>query len=328
MEIQDKIFQGKEINLPHEFNLPHEVNLPNTVRTIVSQKSLQVSQESNQEKTIFKCRDKELEIGTKTYIMGVLNLTPDSFYDGGKYSSLDKALKHVEQMIDEGADIIDIGGESTRPGSLSINLDEECERVIPVVKEISRSFDTIISIDTTKSGVAYEALKEGASIINDISGLKFDEKIADVAKEFDAAVVLSHTSSRPQDMQDHTDYSSLLDEILDALRKSIRLAVEKGVNKQSILIDPGFGFGKTDEQNLILLKKLSRFCELGKPILIGTSNKSFIGKTLDAEVNERIEGTAATVAIGILNGASIVRVHDISYMKKVSKMVDAVLNVN
>ncbi len=316
MEIQDKTFQGKEINLP------------NTVRTIVSQKSLQVSQESNQEKTIFKCRDKELEIGTKTYIMGVLNLTPDSFYDGGKYSSLDKALKHVEQMIDEGADIIDIGGESTRPGSLSINLDEECERVIPVVKEISRSFDTIISIDTTKSGVAYEALKEGASIVNDISGLKFDEKIADVAKEFDAAVVLSHTSSRPQDMQDHTDYSSLLDEILDALRKSIRLAVEKGVNKQSILIDPGFGFGKTDEQNLILLKKLSRFCELGKPVLIGTSNKSFIGKTLDAEINERIEGTAATVAIGILNGASIVRVHDISYMKKVSKMVDAVLNVN
>ncbi len=309
MEIQDKTFQGKEINLP------------NTVRTIVSQ-------ESNQEKTIFKCRDKELEIGTKTYIMGVLNLTPDSFYDGGKYSSLDKALKHVEQMIDEGADIIDIGGESTRPGSLSINLDEECERVIPVVKEISRSFDTIISIDTTKSGVAYEALKEGASIVNDISGLKFDEKIADVAKEFDAAVVLSHTSSRPQDMQDHTDYSSLLDEILDALRKSIRLAVEKGVNKQSILIDPGFGFGKTDEQNLILLKKLSRFCELGKPVLIGTSNKSFIGKTLDAEINERIEGTAATVAIGILNGASIVRVHDISYMKKVSKMVDAVLNVN
>ena len=309
MEIQDKTFQGKEINLP------------NTVRTIVSQ-------ESNQEKTIFKCRDKELEIGTKTYIMGVLNLTPDSFYDGGKYSSLDKALKHVEQMIDEGADIIDIGGESTRPGSLSISLDEECERVIPVVKEISRSFDTIISIDTTKSGVAYEALKEGASIVNDISGLKFDEKIADVAKEFDAAVVLSHTSSRPQDMQDHTDYSSLLDEILDALRKSIRLAVEKGVNKQSILIDPGFGFGKTDEQNLILLKKLSRFCELGKPVLIGTSNKSFIGKTLDAEINERIEGTAATVAIGILNGASIVRVHDISYMKKVSKMVDAVLNVN
>ncbi len=315
MEIQDKTFQGKEINLPNEFNLPH------TVRT-------QVSQESLQEKTILKCRDKELEIGTKTYIMGVLNLTPDSFYDGGKYSSLDKALKHVEQMIDEGADIIDIGGESTRPGSLSINLDEECERVIPVIKELSRSFDTIISIDTTKSGVAYEALKEGASIVNDISGLNFDEKIADVAKEFDAAVVLSHTSSRPQDMQDHTDYSSLLEEILDALRKSIGLAVEKGVNKQSILIDPGFGFGKTAEQNLILLKNLSRFCELGKPVLIGTSNKSFIGKTLDADINERTEGTAATVAIGILNGASIVRVHDISYMKKVSKMVDAVLNVN
>ncbi|MGB2692903.1 MAG: dihydropteroate synthase [Thermodesulfobacteriota bacterium] len=260
--------------------------------------------------------------------MGVLNLTPDSFYDGGKYSSLDKALKHVEQMIDEGADIIDVGGESTRPGSLAISLEEECQRVIPIIKEINKSFDTIISIDTTKSGVAYEALKEGASIVNDISGLKFDDKIADVAREFDAALVLTHTSSRPEDMQDHTDYRSLIDEILDALKTSIEIAEKKGIDNQSILIDPGFGFGKTAQQNLMLLKNLSRLLELGKPILIGTSNKSFIGQTLDAEIDQRTQGTAATVAIGILNGASIVRVHDISYMKQVSKMVDAVLNVN
>lgn len=309
MKIQGKIFQEKE------------TNLSNKVRTIISQ-------ESNKEKTVFKCRDKELEIGTRTYIMGVLNLTPDSFYDGGKYSSLDKALKHIEQMIDEGADIIDVGGESTRPGSLSITFEEECQRVIPIIKEINKSFDTIISIDTTKSGVAYEALKEGASIVNDISGLKFDEKIADVAKEFDAALVLSHTSSRPEDMQDHTNYCSLIDEILNDLKTSIEIAEKKGIDNQSILIDPGFGFGKTAEQNLIILKNLSRLLELGKPILIGTSNKSFIGQTLGAEIDQRIQGTAATVAIGILNGASIVRVHDISYMKKVSKMVDAVLNVN
>jgi len=313
MEIQDNTFQGKE-------NTP-QINLPNKVRAIVSQ-------ESHQEKSILKCRDKELEIGTKTYIMGVLNLTPDSFYDGGKYTQLEKALKHVEQMIDEGADIIDIGGESTRPGSLAISLEEECERVIPIIKEINKRFDTIISIDTTKSEVAYEALKEGASIVNDISGLKFDEKVADVAKEFNAAVVIAHTSSRPEDMQNHTDYSSLLDDILEALRNSINIAVEKGIDNRSILVDPGFGFGKTTKQNLILLKNLSRFCELEKPILIGTSNKSFIGKTLNADINNRIEGTAATVVIGILNGAAIVRVHDISYMKKVSAMVDAVINVN
>ncbi len=309
MRIQGQIFQESEINLS------------NKVRTIISQ-------DSNQERTLFKCRDKELEIGTRTYIMGVLNLTPDSFYDGGKYSSLDKALKHVEQMIDEGADIIDVGGESTRPGSLAISLEEECQRVIPIIKEINKSFDTIISIDTTKSGVAYEALKEGASIVNDISGLKFDDKIADVAREFDAALVLTHTSSRPEDMQDHTDYRSLIDEILDALKTSIEIAEKKGIDNQSILIDPGFGFGKTAQQNLMLLKNLSRLLELGKPILIGTSNKSFIGQTLDAEIDQRTQGTAATVAIGILNGASIVRVHDISYMKQVSKMVDAVLNVN
>lgn len=208
MRIQGQIFQESEINLS------------NKVRTIISQ-------DSNQERTLFKCRDKELEIGTRTYIMGVLNLTPDSFYDGGKYSSLDKALKHVEQMIDEGADIIDVGGESTRPGSLAISLEEECQRVIPIIKEINKSFDTIISIDTTKSGVAYEALKEGASIVNDISGLKFDDKIADVAREFDAALVLTHTSSRPEDMQDHTDYRSLIDEILDALKTSIEIAEKK-----------------------------------------------------------------------------------------------------
>ena len=277
---------------------------------------------------IFKCRDKKLSLDTKTLIMGVLNLTPDSFYDGGKYTQVDKALKHVEQMIDEGADIIDIGGESTRPGSLGVSLKEECERVIPIISEINKRFDTVLSIDTTKSGVALQALKEGASIINDISGLNFDEKIADVASHYGAGIILTHTSSRPKNMQLKTEYNSLISDVLEALRVSINTAENKGIHKDSIVIDPGFGFGKTAEQNLILLKNLKRFSELGKPILIGTSNKSFIGKTLNVEIDERIEGTAATVAIGILNGASIVRVHDIAQMKRVSTMVDAVLNVN
>jgi len=279
-------------------------------------------------KNIFKCRDKELRLGTKTIIMGVLNLTPDSFYDGGKYTQVDKALQHVEQMIDEGADIIDIGGESTRPGSLGVSEQQECERVIPVIKEIHKRFDIILSVDTTKSGVALQALKEGASIINDISGFNFDERVADAASQYGAGVVLAHTSSRPKDMQQNTQYESLTEDVIKSLRTSINIAEKKGIDKNSIIVDPGFGFGKTAEQNLTLLKNLSKLRELGKPILIGTSNKSFIGKTLDAGIDERLEGTMATVAIGILNGASIVRVHDIARMKRVCAMVDAVLNVN
>jgi dihydropteroate synthase len=277
---------------------------------------------------IFKCRDKELRLGAKTIIMGVLNLTPDSFYDGGKYTRVDKALRHVEQMIEEGADIIDIGGESTRPGSLGVSEQQECERVIPVIKEIHKRFDIILSVDTTKSGVALQALKEGASIINDISGFTFDEKTADAASYYGAGVVLAHTSSRPKDMQQNTQYESLTEDIIKSLRASINIAEKKGIDKNSIIVDPGFGFGKTTEQNLTLLKNLSRLRELGKPILIGTSNKSFIGKTLNAGIDERLEGTMATVAIGISNGASIVRVHDIAEMKRVCAMVDAVLNVN
>ncbi len=275
-----------------------------------------------------KCRNKYLPLGSKTIIMGVLNMTPDSFYDGGKFTSIDKALKHVEKMISEGADIIDIGGESTRPGSLSITTEQECERVIPVISEINKNFDTIISIDTTKSEVALEALKEGASIINDISGLNFDEKIADAASEYKASLVVSHTSGRPEVMQKNTQYESLLEDIICSLSSSVNKALDIGVESESIVVDPGFGFGKTAEQNLLLLKNLHRICELGKPVLIGTSNKSFIGKVLKAEVDERIEGTAATVAIGIANGASIIRVHDIEQMKKVAVMADAVMNIN
>jgi len=279
-------------------------------------------------KNICKCRDKEIRLGAKTIIMGVLNLTPDSFYDGGKYTQVDKALRHVQQMIDEGADIIDIGGESTRPGSLGVSEQQECERVIPIIKEIHKRFDIILSVDTTKSGVALEALKEGASIINDISGFNFDEKIADAVSHYGAGVVLAHTSSRPKDMQQNTQYESIIKDVIKSLRASITIAEKKGIDVNSIIVDPGFGFGKTAEQNLIILKNLKRLRELGKPILIGTSNKSFIGKTLNAGIDERLEGTIATVAIGILNGASIVRVHDVAQIKRVCAMADAVLNVN
>lgn len=275
-------------------------------------------------RAILKCRDKELPLHEKTHIMGVLNLTPDSFYDGGRYFEVDLALKRAEKMIEEGADIIDIGGESTRPGSEGVSEEEELRRVIPVIRAICKRFDIVLSVDTTKPVVARAALEEGVSMINDISGLKFGDEVAGLASKFGAALVLMHTTSRPRDMQDKTEYVSLIDDVIKSLEISVGKALKRGVDEQSILIDPGIGFGKTAEQNLTILKHLKRFGELGKPVLIGTSNKSFIGSTLDAPVNDRKEGTAATVAIAIMNGASVIRVHDIAHMKRVSQMADAV----
>jgi dihydropteroate synthase len=277
----------------------------------------------------FICRDMELSLGPRTYIMGILNVTPDSFYDGGRYFKLDDALRRIEKMIVEGADIIDVGGESTRPGSLSIPEEEELRRVIPVIKEAVRRFDVVLSVDTTKAKVAEEALREGASIVNDISGLKFEPKIGEIVAKWRAGLVLMHTTSRPYDMQSKTQYNSIVTDIVQSLEVSIRLAEQKGVSPESILVDPGFGFGKTAEQNLLLLKRLGDFLILRKPILVGTSRKSFIGKVLGTELpEERLEGTAATIAIAIMNGASIVRVHDVLYMKRVAMMVDAVLNAD
>ena len=264
----------------------------------------------------------------RTLIMGVLNVTPDSFHDGGKYTSTDAALRHAETMVEEGADIIDVGGESTRPGSEGVSEEEELARVVPVIRAIRKRLDTPLSIDTTKAGVARAALDEGASIVNDISGLKFGTGVAGAAAEYGAAMVLMHTSSRPRDMQEKTEYESLPDDIIKSLGESIRKAVAAGVREESIIIDPGFGFGKTASQNLTLLKELGRFREIGRPILIGTSHKSFIGAVAGGPSGSRLEGTAATVAIGIMNGASIVRVHDVGYMKKIVLMADAVKNVN
>jgi dihydropteroate synthase len=273
----------------------------------------------------FRCRDKELPLGSRTYIMGILNVTPDSFYDGGKYYNLDDALRRMEKMITEGADIIDIGGESTRPGSVGVSEDEELRRTVPIIEQATKLFDVILSIDTTKSRVAKEALEAGVSIVNDISGIKFDPAIALVAAKYEAGLVLMHTTSRPCDMQIKSEYNEIISDITQSLAGSIELAEGKGVKPESILIDPGFGFGKTLSHNLKLLKSLSEFLALGKPILIGTSRKSFIGKIVD-ETEGKLEGTAATVAVGIMNGTSVIRVHDVLYMKRIAGMVDAVLS--
>ncbi|MEW6143768.1 MAG: dihydropteroate synthase [Thermodesulfobacteriota bacterium] len=273
---------------------------------------------------IFKCRDKTLRLHERTHIMGILNLTPDSFHDGGKWGDVDSALRHAESMIEGGADIIDVGGESTRPGSTGVPEEEELRRVMPVIREIRKRSDAPLSIDTTKERVAREALAEGVDIVNDISGLTYSRGIAEAVSEHGAGLIVMHTPSRPKDMQSKTVYVSLMDDVLDSLRISVGKAVQAGVGERSIIADPGFGFGKTPGQNIAMLKNLARLGELGVPVMIGTSNKSFIGKISGTGAEERLLGTAATVAIGIMNGASLVRVHDVALMRSVVRMADAV----
>ena len=263
----------------------------------------------------------------KTQIMGILNITPDSFYDGGKHNSLKNALNHAEKLIEDGAQILDIGGESTKPGSNPVSEEEELNRVIPVIDEINKKFDIPISIDTTKKEIARQALDKGAVIVNDISGLSFEPEIAEIVSEFNASIVLCHTSSRPADMQSKTHYNNILNEISDYLRISIELCEQSGINSDNIYIDPGFGFGKTVKDNLLLLRSLSEFKNLGKKILVGTSMKSFISKTLDTnDIEIRSYGTFATIVISVLNGADIVRVHDVKKMKTAVKMTEAIMN--
>jgi len=266
-----------------------------------------------------------LDFSKKTYIMGILNITTDSFYDGGKYISVDKAVKHALKMVDEGADIIDIGGESTRPGAEPISVDEELKRVIPVIENLSKKLSIPISIDTYKAKVAEEAINAGATIINDISGLRFDPLMPEVASKYKVPVIVMHIKGTPKDMQKNPQYDALIPEITEYLRGSIVLAKQAGVEENMIIIDPGIGFGKLLEHNLQIIKNLKEFTQLGKPILIGVSRKSFIGKILnDASPSERLEGTASSVAISVINGANIVRVHDVGFMSKVVKVADAI----
>jgi len=274
-----------------------------------------------------KCRRFSLELGPKTLIMGILNVTPDSFYDGGFHNKLDNAIAQAEKMAEEGADIIDVGGESTRPGSETITVEEELNRILPVVKNLVKTLNIPISVDTYKDEVARQALEEGADIINDISGFKFDDKIIKVISKYDdVPVVVMHTYDRPKTMQNNPIYLSLIEDIKDSLEKSIKLGVEGGIKRDRFIIDPGIGFGKTVNDNIIILKRLSEFKTLKRPILLGTSRKSFIQKILDLTVDESLEGTLATVVVSILNGANIIRVHDVKEAKRVTQIADAIKN--
>lgn len=264
----------------------------------------------------------------KPLIMGILNVTPDSFSDGGKYDNYLTAITHAIKMEDEGADIIDIGGESTRPGAKPIDIEEELKRVIPVIEGIRKESNIVISIDTYKSNVASKAISAGANIINDISGLRFDANMVHFASEAQVPIIVMHMLGNPQNMQSNPSYSNLMNELITFFQERVDVLTSKGINKNNIILDPGIGFGKTTDHNFTLIRELGRIVELGYPVLVGPSRKSFIGKTLNLPLEDRIEGTAAAVTAAIMNGTRIVRVHDVKEMLRVVKMTENICGIS
>ena len=256
--------------------------------------------------------------------MGILNVTPDSFSDGGHFLDTKIAVNHALRMADQGADIIDIGGESTRPGSDQVSINNELARVIPVIEGIRNKSTIPISIDTYKSLVARKALETGANIINDISGLNFDPEMVNIVRDHRVPIVIMHIKGTPKNMQVDPQYDDLIQEVIDYFQKQIDFCRENGVPKSKIILDPGIGFGKRLKDNFILIRELKRFTELGYPVLIGPSRKSFIGLTLDLPVEQRFEGTAAAITAGIMNGARIIRVHDVLETKRVQIISDKI----
>ena len=272
-------------------------------------------------------RDFSFDLSRKTLVMGILNLTPDSFSDGGKYLDEKKAVLRAVEMAEEGADIIDIGGESTRPGAKKVTAGEEIKRVIPVLEKIVKKTGLPVSVDTYKYEVAKAALDEGASIINDISGLKFSPKIAELTAKAGAGLILMHIKGTPSDMQKDPKYADVVKEIKNYLKESTAVALEAGNKKESIVLDPGIGFGKTLEHNLIILKNIREFVKLGYPVMLGVSRKSFIGKILNTESTGRLEGSLAAAVLSVKEGVSIVRVHDVKETVRALRVTEAVLRV-
>ena len=262
--------------------------------------------------------NKEFKLGERTYIMGILNVTPDSFSDGGKFNEIEAAVKQAKRLVLDGADIIDIGGESTRPGAEYVTEEEEIKRVVPIIQAIKKELDITISIDTYKSKTAEEAVKAGADIINDIWGAKYDKNIAKVAAKYNVPIILMHN-------RQEKSYENLMEDVVSDLQESIDIALDAGVKKENIILDPGIGFAKTYEENLAVMNNCQIIREMGYPVLLGTSRKSMIGLTLNLPVNERVEGTLATTFMGIMKGLEFVRVHDVLENKRVAVMTDAIL---
>jgi dihydropteroate synthase len=270
-------------------------------------------------RTPIKAGKYTLKLGERTYIMGILNVTPDSFSDGGDFVDIDAAVLHAKKMLEEGADIIDVGGESTRPGSAEVDEAEELRRVIPVIERLAKEIDAPISIDTYKAAVAEKAILSGAVIINDVWGMQKDPRMPEVAAKYQVPVIMMHN-------QLGTEYSGdIMEEICIFLRRSIDLGLQAGVKLENMILDPGIGFGKTAEQNVVVMSRLGELNDLGCSILLGTSRKSFIGKILDLVPKERVEGTVATTVMGIIQGADIIRVHDVKENLRAAKVTDAVV---
>ena len=277
-------------------------------------------------KKVFCTQEYRLDYSGKNYILGILNITPDSFSDGGKYQNLNHAVECALQMIEDGADIIDIGGESTRPQALTIPPAEEASRIIPIVKKIREHSNTLISVDTRKSSVAREALKSGANIVNDVSGLKYDRDMAQIIAQYKAGCILMHMRGVPATMQGLTTYENLIDDISAELQASVDIALSEDILPEQIILDPGIGFSKDVTQNLQILNNLEAFHQLGFPLLIGTSRKSFIAKTLKKSTpTDCLWGTAATTTFSFLKGARFFRVHDVKQMKDVLDMTQAIV---
>jgi dihydropteroate synthase len=262
--------------------------------------------------------NKLFQLGKQTYIMGILNVTPDSFSDGGKFLNFEKAINHAKEMVNEGADIIDIGGESTRPNHVPVGEEEEIKRVIPIIKALSKEIDVPISVDTYKAKVAECSILEGATLINDVWGFKKDKEMAKIAAKYNAACCLMHN-------RENNNYNDLMSDMIIDLKESINLALTNGVKEDKIIIDPGIGFAKNYEQNLEVMNKLEMLSTLGYPVLLATSKKSMIGNALNLPPEEREEGTLATTVIGIMKNCDFVRVHDIKENKRVCRMTDAII---
>lgn len=267
-----------------------------------------------------KIGNKDFDTLNKTYVFGILNCTPDSFSDGGKWNRLDLALKHVEKMVNEGAQVIDVGGESTRPGYTVISDNEEIERVALIIRKIKENFDVPVSLDTYKVKVAKAGIQMGVDLINDIWGLKKEKGMAKLISETGVACCLMHN-------KDKAEYSNFIDDIYNDIKETLEIAHKNGIEKDRICIDPGVGFGKTYDQNLTVINRLEIFNQLKYPVLLGTSRKSVIGLTLDLPVNERLEGTLATTAMAVIKGVSFIRVHDVKENVRVIRMIGAIKNV-
>lgn len=265
-----------------------------------------------------KIGNRYFDIENECYIMGILNVTPDSFSDGGMWTDIEKAKKHVADMIEEGADLIDVGGESTRPGHTQISVEEEIARVVPVIRMIKENFDIPVSVDSYKSAVAQEALKSGADMVNDIWGFKYDRGMADLTAQYQVPCCLMHN-------RNNTQYNNFLEDMCQDLQESIEIARAAGVSDENIILDPGVGFGKTYEQNLQAINHLERIKEIGYPVLLATSRKSVIGRALDLPADQRVEGTLVTTVMGVEKGASFVRVHDVKENRRAIQMTQAIL---